>query len=389
MHDPQLQNETSCRRPGASLPVRLALSLVVTFVCIRSAVSVVTLTYASIGRTGLILVVSCSLIYFVIVTVIAKWDRIAGNVPACYLYCIKEIPSFLALGIIAVVIEVFFGYNEIEPRAYPLRMLIIVFALFNPFSYGRFLPQSSRLRKIGKVAENKRSGESSSEVIGARSMSEWLSTNALARSILVASYVLDSSIWTWLVIYYRYYSHSFLDQSVWVMSSLWIFLASSWVHCIGASVFVRSCKRLTNTEVREVSETIKFRTDSPLLPWLLVGFVCIYSFGILQGNSFYPPWHVNFVSVLILSVMLYIFSAIFTYWELDMACLRQRRIWKVKEIAWQDVTRVSRLGFSSKNVMISYGRVPEDCAYILANPCNCDRFIEALHRFAPHAEFDT
>jgi hypothetical protein len=52
------------------------------------------------------------------------------------------------------------------------------------------------------------------------------------------------------------------------------------------------------------------------------------------------------------------------------------------------VTSIKRMGFSNRSLMIKYGRVPANCAYILANPSNRDRFIEALRRFAPQAEFD-
>jgi hypothetical protein len=97
---------------------------------------------------------------------------------------------------------------------------------------------------------------------------------------------------------------------------------------------------------------------------------------------------VSFASVLILSVLLDIFSTFFTYWEFDSACLRERKLWKVKEIAWQDVTRIRRLGFSNRNMMISYGRVPEDCGYLVANPINRNGFIAAMRLFAPHAEID-
>jgi hypothetical protein len=97
---------------------------------------------------------------------------------------------------------------------------------------------------------------------------------------------------------------------------------------------------------------------------------------------------VSFASVLILSILLDILNTIFSYWELDTDCLRQRKLWKVKEIARQDVTRIRRFGFSSRSVMICYGHVPEDYGFILADPINRNGFIAALRRFVPQAEFD-
>jgi hypothetical protein len=79
---------------------------------------------------------------------IAKWDPAEGGAPARYLYWIMEAPSYLALGIVAIVIEVFFRYTEIETRAYPLRIIIIVSALSIPLKYRRFLlPGLTRLRE--------------------------------------------------------------------------------------------------------------------------------------------------------------------------------------------------------------------------------------------------
>jgi hypothetical protein len=322
---------------------------------------------------------------------IAKWDPAEGGAPARYLYWIMEAPSYLALGIVAIVIEVFFRYTEIETRAYPLRIIIIVSALSIPLKYRRFLlPGLTRLRKEGKVGEEKWIGEATFKATGAgvRSVSDLLSMNAQARSLLVASYILESAIWTWLVIHYRYYSQSFLGQSSWVMFSLWLHLASGWAFCVGLFVYLRSSTRLANSEARQESMPMRFRANVSLLPCLLAGYVCVYAFDSFRSRSLYPPWRVSLVALLILTICLSILTSAFTYWELDTAHLRRRRLWRVKEIAWQDVTRVGRFGFSGKKVKINYGRVPEDYAYILADPSNCERFIEALRRFATHAEFD-
>jgi hypothetical protein len=133
---------------------------------------------------------------------------------------------------------------------------------------------------------------------------------------------------------------------------------------------------------------MRFRDNTSLLPGLIAGFVCIFAFDSLLGRGFYLHWELSFAAFLILSVLLTILSHFLTYWELDPACLRERKLWKTKEIAWKDVTRIGRFGFSSDIVKISYGRVPEVCEYILANPCDRDRFIAALRRFVPEANFE-
>jgi hypothetical protein len=97
---------------------------------------------------------------------------------------------------------------------------------------------------------------------------------------------------------------------------------------------------------------------------------------------------VSFASVLILSVLLFVLSHFLTYWELAPTFLLERKLWKKKQIAWQDVTRISAPGFSSDKVKISFGRVPENCSYIIANPSSRNKFIAALRRFAPNADCD-
>lgn len=81
---------------------------------------------------------------------------------------------------------------------------------------------------------------------------------------------------------------------------------------------------------------------------------------------------------------------IFTYWELDSACLRRRQFWKVKEIPWNEVTCVSSLGFSSNCVKIDF--VPSMAApngnSVFVNDTECSEFIAAARRFAPHTAID-
>jgi hypothetical protein len=133
---------------------------------------------------------------------------------------------------------------------------------------------------------------------------------------------------------------------------------------------------------------MRFRTETSLLPWLLSGAACLYAINVIRGWGLLPLWRVGFALALTLSALLFYFDHFLTYWELDETSLRQRKLWKRKEIAWRDVTRVGRLGFAGKDVMISYGRASEDRAYSLVNPCNRERFIEALRRFATQAEFE-
>lgn len=92
--------------------------------------------------------------------------------------------------------------------------------------------------------------------------------------------------------------------------------------------------------------------------------------------------------ICVLFFLLAVLAYSFTYLDLDSTSLRRRELWKKQEIAWSDVTRVGRLGFGADVVKISYGRSVENYGWMLASPRNRSGFIDALRRYAPHAEFD-
>lgn len=398
--------------------VGMAMQLGLTYVNVRSAIFVMALTYASAGKDGLIFVLFCSVVYSGTILAVRRWGRISADTASFWLLCINGIPGFLVLGIIALIVKVFYEQSEIEPKAYPLRVLITICALLQLFHFTEFISKSFLAWRKRGIVESQRDGEIWSDATYAhpRCTNVWKDLNELARFWLITSYVLNSVLWTWLVIYYRHYCYSFLGHSLWVMVSLWIFLASCWFGCVALFICVGApatamrnvlqpptvsrCDKPAPIDRPEASSTLiarllellsrqkRFRANTSLLPWLLTGIVCVYAFDVFRGRSFYPLWRVSFATVLMLSVLLFLLNHFLTYWELDKTSLRQRKLWKKKEIAWRDVTRVGKLGFTGKDVMISYGRVPEDCGYILVNPCNRGRFLSALRRFAPQAEFD-
>jgi hypothetical protein len=89
----------------------------------------------------------------------------------------------------------------------------------------------------------------------------------------------------------------------------------------------------------------------------------------------------------ILLVLLFVLVYFFTYWDLDCTSLRQRKLWKKQEIPWPEVTRVGKLGFTGY-IDIRYGHEVESYGSMLADPRHRSDFIDALHQFAPHADFD-
>ena len=124
---------------------------------------------------------------------------------------------------------------------------------------------------------------------------------------------------------------------------------------------------------------MRFRANTSFLPWLLVGYTCVYAFDVFRSRSVYPFWQVNFFSVTILSVLLFFLSHFLIYWDMDSTSLREHKLWKKKEIAWHDVTCISWLGFSSVKVKISYGLVPGLCVH----NCQSIKYQQVYLRSAP------
>ncbi len=101
----------------------------------------------------------------------------------------------------------------------------------------------------------------------------------------------------------------------------------------------------------------------------------------------YPGFAWTMLALWIASIPLTVLSSSLTYWEVDSTCLRQRNLWKKKEIPWTEVTRVGRFGFTTDTIKISCGHSVEDYGWLYAEPRNRCEFLDELRRFAPHAEF--
>jgi hypothetical protein len=225
--------------PEAGLQMRLlsgmAILLVVTYIIVRGAVSVMERTHASTGDYGLFVLISGSLIYFGIVALVRKWGSIKKDTSPRKLLWVKGAPGFLALGVIALISKVFLERSETEIRAYALRVLIVVCALHTLVHLISFVRKSSMALRERGIVDKQRISELWSYAVGAYQPSTigWKDMSVWARFFFVSTHYFDAALWTWLVIYYRYSCHSFLGQSSWAMASLWLFVASRWFCCVG------------------------------------------------------------------------------------------------------------------------------------------------------------
>ena len=139
---------------------------------------------------------------------------------------------------------------------------------------------------------------------------------------------------------------------------------------------------------------MRFRTKFGAQGVFLVSLAILYAYFAFFGHvaRLQPFWGFT-AAIYIWWALLRVLSQIFNYWELDADCLRQRNFLGVKEIPWQEVTRVGSFPPkhpASSMLQVDYARPApmSDRGYVLANPEDREQFIRTLRRFAPQATFD-
>jgi hypothetical protein len=96
-------------------------------------------------------------------------------------------------------------------------------------------------------------------------------------------------------------------------------------------------------------------------------------------------WIINASTIVLTNVLV--------YWDVNSNCLRERRLWHTREVAWSEVTHVGAWNPeqpASDTLAIHYARPApmSDKGDVIANPDDRQQFIAALRRFAPQATFD-
>lgn len=136
---------------------------------------------------------------------------------------------------------------------------------------------------------------------------------------------------------------------------------------------------------------MRFRAKSGADIWVLVAVGCFFAF--LSALN----WRNHILRDMAIFSMLFASKEIikrqFTYWECDSVCIRERRVWRVKEIPWQAVTHVGSFthGGSSPNYVTigcDYQAPMSIQGHIAANPEDRTQFLATLRTFAPQAKFD-
>jgi hypothetical protein len=133
---------------------------------------------------------------------------------------------------------------------------------------------------------------------------------------------------------------------------------------------------------------MRFRTKFGALGYCWVGLACLWTLLWLCGPHQNRAGLFTFTSALIASLQ--ILNHTFIYWELQADSLRERRLWRAKEVAWQEITHVGPWANNSEYLIVDHVRAAPLSARgsIIANPEDRSAFLDALHRYAPQATFD-
>jgi hypothetical protein len=138
---------------------------------------------------------------------------------------------------------------------------------------------------------------------------------------------------------------------------------------------------------------MRFRAKPASASWLLLVIAAI-QFALALGRIL-PPHHSQsvfegFIDLFTGLLWVLIFYIPYTtFWEFDADGLKQRRLWIDTRIGWREMTRVVNSWSPTYDLKIEYQRhgFGSKIGRILASPRDRDQFLDALHRFAPQAQY--
>ena len=137
---------------------------------------------------------------------------------------------------------------------------------------------------------------------------------------------------------------------------------------------------------------MRFRAKFGFLGW---AYIAMALFALLLKISPGRPSEVLGLFAILWTVFaaLRILFQIFIYWDLDSSGLHEQRLWGKRNVAWQEVTRVSAWNPkqpASATLAVDFARPApmSDRGRVIANPENHQRFLAELRRYAPQAIFE-
>ena len=90
-----------------------------------------------------------------------------------------------------------------------------------------------------------------------------------------------------------------------------------------------------------------------------------------------------------LLALLRILNSIIVYWECAPSGLRERRIWRIKDVQWDQVRQIGRWKPKDDTVAVIFARPAplSTSGCIVADPTDRAGFLAALRQYAPLANF--
>jgi len=91
-----------------------------------------------------------------------------------------------------------------------------------------------------------------------------------------------------------------------------------------------------------------------------------------------------------LLALLRILNNFFVYWECNTSGLRERRIWRNKDVPWEEIRQVGKWRPKDETVAVIFARPAPSftSGCITADPADRAGFLAALCQYAPQADFD-
>jgi hypothetical protein len=87
-------------------------------------------------------------------------------------------------------------------------------------------------------------------------------------------------------------------------------------------------------------------------------------------------------------IILFFITRNFIFCELTDTYMRQRNLWKKKEIRLSEVTSAGKFGFGIDAVIVRFGHQTEDYGNVVLQPLDSEGFLATLQKFAPQAKVD-
>lgn len=137
---------------------------------------------------------------------------------------------------------------------------------------------------------------------------------------------------------------------------------------------------------------MRFRAKFEMLDYANLALLLFMLILLVSGPRHARPFLRELVAVWGLVVLLRLFTRIFIYWDVTADGLRERRLWSVQTIPWQQIESVGAWpdGKPMRGSVAVNFELPAPLSasgHVVANPARIDEFLAELREHAPQARF--